>query len=168
MRIEIHLGDIRFLEADLMMAAVLEDERPPGGLTGLLDWYLCGHLSDLILEGKVRGREGELVLLATQGRISCPKFMGVGLGRSGNDSDLLPRLLPDLVERVGGLQVGTVALEILGTRGKKVPPRTAMKLILGHFKENPGGSARKLERLIVIPESETQLDQVEKVIRAGG
>jgi len=164
-RIETHLGDIRFLEADLMVAAVFEDERPPGGLAGLLDWYLCGLLSELLIEGKVTGREGEMLLLATQGRITCSKFVGVGLGRSGAESDLLPRLLSEVVERVCGLQVRTVAMEIFGSRRKRTSPQPGVNLILKHFNERSGGQGRSPEKLILIPESETQLDQVEKVLR---
>jgi hypothetical protein len=45
-----------------------------------LDWILCGSLSHLIIQNKIRGALGEVALLTTKGKIPAPKVFMVGLG----------------------------------------------------------------------------------------
>jgi leucyl aminopeptidase len=45
-----------------------------------LDWLLCGALSRLIIQKKVRGVLGEVALLTSQGKVPADKIFMVGLG----------------------------------------------------------------------------------------
>ncbi len=77
------LHQIDRVAADTFVAYVFEDERPPRGMAGLLDWRLCGTLSNLMLSGQVTGRLHEAVLLPSYGRAPTRRVCIYGLGPVG-------------------------------------------------------------------------------------
>jgi hypothetical protein len=78
--LNILMHDIKKLEADAVTVGFYEDTRPLKGAAGALDWILCGSLSHLIIQKKIRGILGEVALLTTKGKIPSPKVFMVGLG----------------------------------------------------------------------------------------
>jgi hypothetical protein len=74
------MHDIKKLETDAVAVGFFEDIRPLKGAAGALDWILCGSLSRLIIQEKIRGALGETALLTTKGKIPAPKVFMVGLG----------------------------------------------------------------------------------------
>jgi hypothetical protein len=77
---QILLQDIKKLETEALIVGFFEDVRPLKGLAGELDWLLCGALSSLLLNKKLRGSLGEVALLTSQGKIPTQKIFMVGLG----------------------------------------------------------------------------------------
>ena len=80
MRIGALFHDVTRLEADLLVAPLWADDRPPHGLAGRADWHLCGFISRLILDGRLRGAAGETTLVAVQGRLPAPRLLLLGSG----------------------------------------------------------------------------------------
>jgi len=74
------MHDIKKLETDAVAVGFFEDTRPLKGAAGTLDWVLCGSLSHLIIQNKIRGALGEVALLTTKGKIPASKVFMVGLG----------------------------------------------------------------------------------------
>jgi Cytosol aminopeptidase family, N-terminal domain len=74
------LQDIMKLETGALVVGFFEDVRPLKGLAGELDWLLCGSLSRLILNNKLRGTLGDVALLTSQGKLPTQKIFMVGLG----------------------------------------------------------------------------------------
>jgi hypothetical protein len=74
------LQDIKKLETGALIVGFFEDVRPLKGLAGELDWLLCGSLSRLILDNKLRGELGAVALLTSQGKLSTRKIFMIGLG----------------------------------------------------------------------------------------
>ena len=74
------LQDIKKLETEALIVGFYEDVRPLKGLAGELDWLLCGSLSNLILEKKLRGSLGDVALLTSQGKVPAQKIFMIGLG----------------------------------------------------------------------------------------
>jgi hypothetical protein len=72
--------DVTRVEADLIVAPLWSGDRPPQGVAGFADWHLCGFLSRLILEGRLRGAAGETTLIAVQGRLLAPRLLLLGCG----------------------------------------------------------------------------------------
>ena len=52
------------------------------GATAAVDQALEGAISQLIADGEVRGKEGELTLVHTLGRIPAPRVLVLGLGKA--------------------------------------------------------------------------------------
>ena len=64
-------------------AFIFENERPLKGLLGLLDWRLCGRISQLILAHHITGRAGEKLLSSMHEYDGGPwRFFLFGLGKS--------------------------------------------------------------------------------------
>jgi hypothetical protein len=80
MRIGALFHDVTRLEADLLVAPIWAGDRPPHGLAGRADWHLCGFISRLILDGRLRGEAGETTLVAVQGRLPAPRLLLLGSG----------------------------------------------------------------------------------------
>ena len=75
------MHDIKGLDADAVIVGFYEDVRPLKGAAGALDWLLCGALSQLIIQNKVRGALGEVALLTSRGKIPADKIFMLGLGQ---------------------------------------------------------------------------------------
>ncbi|HTG00059.1 MAG TPA: M17 family peptidase N-terminal domain-containing protein [Nitrospirota bacterium] len=73
-------GDVRDIESEALVACFFDDIRPLKGEAGRLDWILCGALSRLILDGKIRGSLGEAALLTARGKVRAGKLFLIGLG----------------------------------------------------------------------------------------
>ena len=80
MVLKVFMLDIKKLETDAVAVGFFEDVRPLKGAAGALDWVLCGSLSHLIIQKKIRGALGEVALLTTKGKIPASKVFMVGLG----------------------------------------------------------------------------------------
>jgi len=74
------LQDIKKLETGALIVGFFEDVRPLKGLAGELDWLLCGALSRLILNNKLRGELGDVALLTSQEKLPTQKIFMIGLG----------------------------------------------------------------------------------------
>ncbi len=84
------LQDIKKLETEALIVWFYENVRPLKGLAGELDWLLCGALSNLILENKLRGSVGDVALLTSRGKVPAKKIFLMGLGaREGLSPALL-------------------------------------------------------------------------------
>jgi hypothetical protein len=80
------LQDIKKLETEALIVGFFEDVRPLKGVAGELDWLLCGALSRLVLEKKMRGSLGEVALLTSRGKVPAQKVFMVGLGQRADFS----------------------------------------------------------------------------------
>jgi hypothetical protein len=85
--------DISFVQPDLrrldrltseaLSIPFFEDERPLRGALGLVDWRMCGALSELILRGRIDGHAGEKLLVPARPRLPFEKLFLFGLGPMG-------------------------------------------------------------------------------------
>lgn len=69
------------IAADLAVAGFFLDERPLRGPAGRADWRLCGIVTELVGEGRLRGRVGEATLVPSMGRLGADRVLLLGLGR---------------------------------------------------------------------------------------
>jgi hypothetical protein len=81
-RLELSLfpGSVVEAPADTILALVPEDERPLRGDAGLIDWRLCGLISEHLRSGYVTGQLGEAVLLPGDRPLSPARILLVGAG----------------------------------------------------------------------------------------
>ena len=103
--------DLPRVEADLLVAPLWAGERPPRGLAGRADWHLCGFISRLLLEGRLRGGVGETTLIAAQGRLATPRLLLLGCGpRAPFDADAGAAHAARAAGIAGDLKVSSVAV----------------------------------------------------------
>ena len=89
--VKVLLQDIKKIETEALIVGFFEDVRPLKGLAGELDWLLCGALSSLIINKKLRGSLGDMALLTSQGKLPTQKIFMVGLGRNAEFSSSVLR-----------------------------------------------------------------------------
>ncbi|MGM0577486.1 MAG: M17 family peptidase N-terminal domain-containing protein [Myxococcota bacterium] len=104
---------------EVLVLPVFADERPLPGLAGLVDWRMCGALSQWLMGGFATGAAGEQVLCPTRGRLSHRLILLLGLGvRSEHRTDracAAARQAADAVQGLGARQMtcGLFGLERL-------------------------------------------------------
>jgi hypothetical protein len=112
-RITAFYQDITRVKADILVAGITTDLRPPRGLAGKVDWYMGGFLSRQILGGKLDGRPGVMTMIAIQGKLLTPRLLLVGVGAAAamTQEDAASHFRPvgDTVRELG---LQKVALEI--------------------------------------------------------
>lgn len=107
------------VDADAAVVGWYEDVRPLKGGAGTLDWLLCGELSRLILEKRVRGSLGEVALLTTAGKIPASKIFLIGLGpRKDAMRENLQRAAQIAAGAIAGAGVAKAAIDLLPLRGE--------------------------------------------------
>jgi leucyl aminopeptidase len=82
MNIRVEQGDIAQHKADAIVVNLFEGVTAPGGGTGAVDRALDGAISRVIADGGCRGKDGELTLIHTLGKIAAPRVIVAGLGKA--------------------------------------------------------------------------------------
>lgn len=106
--------DVTRVEADLLVAPLWAGDRPPRGVAGYADWNLCGFLSRLILDGRLRGAAGETTLIAVQGRLLAPRLLLLGCGPRAApfDAEAGAAIAVRAAGVAGDLKISSVAIEV--------------------------------------------------------
>ncbi len=110
MQIKVEAGDISTYSADCVVVNLFEGITAPGGGTGALDAALDGTIAGLLASGDIRGKEGELTLLHTGGKLPTPRVLVAGLGKSGDFTiDKVRTLSANIARFLRGKRVGSYA-----------------------------------------------------------
>jgi len=138
---------------DVLVVPIWSDVRPLRGAAGLLDWRLCGKVSQMLREGRVAGSVGEKLLLLT-GRVRWRPILGIGAGPSHAFGDgSCTAALDCALEAAHGLGTRQLALAIPGRDLDLVKPERAMQYLLESIEKSRLAHGAWLERLTVIDAS---------------
>ena len=80
--IKVAAGDATNYETPALVVNLFQGVTQPGGGTGAVDRALGGAISQLIADGEVKGKLGELTLIHTMERIPAKRVVVAGLGKS--------------------------------------------------------------------------------------
>src|SRR6266545_2893029 len=84
MQIRVQAGDISSFAADAIVVNLFEGVTVPGGGTGAVDVALGGAIISLIAAGDIRGKQGELTLIHSLGKLPAPRVLVAGLGKASD------------------------------------------------------------------------------------
>lgn len=137
---------------DILIVAAFRDERPLEGVTGLVDWRLCGALSRWRIGGFSNGELGEQVLYPAGRRLSHPRLLFVGLGRRDDyRAERAFAVARAARDAALALDAGRVTAGLFGLDRLAGPlERTSLKLV-EILSEPPA-----LERLTLVADAATQ------------
>lgn len=125
------LHQIDHVAAETFVVTVFEDERPPKGLAGLLDWRLSGRLSQMMLSNQMAGRFREAVLFPAYGRLPTARVCAYGLGRVADFSPARAREASWFIaDSLHKLRAGSFVTALPGSPSAVVPARARMELFL--------------------------------------
>src|ERR1700712_2341705 len=111
---QLSLQSLDELKTEVLCLAIFSDERPLRGAAGLVDWRLCGRLSDLLLRGELTGEFDQALLMPPpERRLAAERVFCLGAGaRAELDEARFRALTRALVARVLALRVRTVAIAL--------------------------------------------------------
>ncbi len=114
--------DLRFVTRDLrrldlaatevLLATLAEDERPPHGVAGLVDFRLAGRVSELIRSGYASGAVGEVLLIPGKPKLPFDKIVFFGTGSRAAFGE---RTFRQVVERMLSTLEGLRVQHVVGT-----------------------------------------------------
>jgi leucyl aminopeptidase len=170
MEISVVEGAPEEIEADVLVFSVA-DPVVLSPLAQALDRIVEGRLSTLAEEGELKGDEGWVTLLHSDGRVAARRIGAAGLGNGGaDDPDRLRTAAAAAAVRTGDVGGRTVAW-ILDAEGA-VPPSEQARAIVdgtaigpyeaGRWKTN-GDARPQIERLVLCGDA----DVAEEARRAG-
>lgn len=75
-------GDVTQVDSPAIVVDLIQGVTEPTGATGVVDRALDGAISSLIEDGEIKGKQGEITLLHTFGRLPAKRVVVAGLGDS--------------------------------------------------------------------------------------
>ena len=106
-------GDIAAAEVDAIVVNLFEGVTTPGGGTGAVDRALDGGISGVIADGEISGKQGEIAMLHTLGKLPAKRVLVVGLGKSSRLDATVVRDVSGVaaryLQRVGAKRAATIA-----------------------------------------------------------
>jgi hypothetical protein len=147
------LASLDQLKTETLCLPLFVDERPLKGVAGLIDWRLCGRVSELLVSGKLRGDLGEAVLMPARPRLTPERLLWVGTGTRGElDEARFREFVRSLMERLVRLRVRTAGLVLPGRALDRVSAAQAMEWFL----EESGPFAESLDEVTILETDEAQ------------
>jgi hypothetical protein len=125
------LASLDQLKTEALCLPFFADERPLRGAPGLIDWRLCGRISEHLVSGRMRGELGEAVLMPARPRLMAERLVWLGAGRrDALDINVFRAFVRDLMQRLVAMRVRTAALVLPGRAVGSVDPARAMEWFL--------------------------------------
>jgi len=135
---------------DALVVPVWSDVRPLRGAAGLLDWRLCGRLSQMIREGRVSGALHEKLLLVTN-RIPWRRVLAIGIGVStAFDEDAFRSTIDCSLQALRGIGASSVAMALPGRDVDLIRPDRAVRQFMAALAQSEETGGAWLERLTII------------------
>lgn len=120
------------LGCEALILPFFDDERPPRGTLGLVDWRFAGLVSRLIQRGVVRGEAGATSLLPARRRLpSIDKIFVLGLGPvDGFDAKRFEEAVQAILDLARRVKLRTMGLSLPGRSLDRIAPVPAIEAFL--------------------------------------
>ncbi|MDD9940838.1 MAG: hypothetical protein OXU20_07230 [Myxococcales bacterium] len=146
------LAELDRLRCDAIVLTLFSDERPLRGAGGLVDWRLCGAISQRLMDGFITGDRDEQVLVPAQKRLPVEKVFLFGLGPQAalsvdHASERLGHILRT-VTQAGGC---TSAVVLPGRSTEVVAPVAAMEALVRASQQGP-----PMDEIVLIERHDSQ------------
>jgi hypothetical protein len=140
--------DLRFTAPDLrrldlagtevLVACLMEGERPPRGVAGLVDWRLAGRISALVASGFASGKVGEVLLVPGKPKLPFDKVVLFGAGRPDAFSELVfSDVVARMLRTLEGLHVRNAVVQLPGRHIQGISAARAADLLLEQAAARP-------------------------------
>ena len=132
------LAELDRVGAEVLVAALFRDERPPRGVAGLFDWRSAGRLSRLMHEGFATGELGEVLMAPAKPSLPFEKVILFGAGDRDTFDDLVfGALVERILATMEGLRTRSVVAQLPGRHLDVITPERAADLLLDGAADKP-------------------------------
>jgi hypothetical protein len=161
---QLSLPSLDDLKTEVLCLPVFSDERPLRGAAGLVDWRLCGRLSDLLVQGALTGRFDEALLMPPpERRLLAERILCLGAGpRAELNEPRLRALLQALLGRLMALRVRTAAIALPHGSLAWLDPAQAIDLLVDEALTH----SERIDELVLIETDESQRVMEPRIERA--
>ncbi len=178
MDIKVVREDVTQVKVPALIVNLFEGVKQPGGATGAVDRALDGAITQLIQEGEIKGRKGEITLIHTFGKIGPSRVLVAGLGKAeGFNQETVREVMASscrYLRRLGMKRVATIAhgAGIAGMDARVSGQAIAEGGTLGlyHFKnyltKTEAGDG-EIEDLLIVERDSSKLGELEKGVERG-
>jgi leucyl aminopeptidase len=130
MNIQIKQGSIQESTADTIIVNLFEDVATPSGATGAVDKVLNGAVSELIANGDLTGKAGEVAVLHPRGLIPAKRVLVAGLGaREEYDLEGVRQTAASAIQKARDLQAKEIATIVHGAGIAGLPAAAAAQAV---------------------------------------
>jgi leucyl aminopeptidase len=177
MEIKVVAGDLTKIAADVALVNLFEGVERPGGTTAAADKALDGTISQLIAQGEIKGKFGELTLIHTWGKIAAPHLLVIGLGKPADfNLDKIRRLMAEACRFLRKKGIKRIASIIHGAGAARIETQKSAQAIvegtlLGLYIFNkhltkPAENG-EITELTLVERDETEISQLEEAVHRG-
>ena len=126
-----HLRKLDLAGTEVLVACTAEQERPPHGVAGLVDWRLAGRISRLMEEGIVTGELGEVVLVPGKPKLPFDKVLLFGVGPERElDERVFRHVVEKMLATLEGLCARSAVVQLPGRASDLIEPERAADVLL--------------------------------------
>jgi hypothetical protein len=116
---------------EVLVAPLAEDERPPHGVAGLVDFRLAGRISRLIQRGFATGMLGEVLLVPGKPKLPFDKILLFGIGSMPTfDENVFRSVIAQILTTLEGLRARTAVVELPGRHLGAIAAERAADILL--------------------------------------
>ena len=153
----------------LLLFVDKRDALPTEGPVAALDAALDGALASLVADGELTGRQGELVVVHTLGRLSPKRVIVAGLGKADAvDLDRVRNTCATAARRARALSSGSLAIALSGSalesfKSESLARAVTEGALLGLYRfdrylSNAGEPKHDIDRLLLVGENAAELE----------
>lgn len=116
---------------EILVAGLAEDERPPQGVAGLVDWRLAGRISRLVKRRFATGKLGEVLMVPAKPQMPFEKVILYGLGKRVEFEEAIFRsVIERVLNTLSDLRVRTAVVELPGRHFDGIAAERAADILL--------------------------------------
>ena len=177
MQIRVERGDIGQHKADAIVVNLFEGVTSPGGGTGAVDRALDGAISRVISDGDCRGKDGEVTLIHTLGKVPAPRAVVAGLGKSDKFTlDTVRSVSAGVARYLRRARCETAATITHGAGIAGLDPEACAQAIaegtlLGIYRfrrhKKPSDDDVELKELVLVEQDESRLEALRRGVERG-
>ena len=177
MDIKVITGDITKIKTGAVIAALYEDEKKIAGAAAAVDTALDGAVSALLKEGEIKGKQDEVAVIHSLGKLPAGRVAVMGLGKKKElTADVIRGAVATACRILVKSKVSDIAIAVPGTgvnriNAESVAQAAAEGAILGVYSFRKHITKKdddtELKKLTLIAADEADVKDLKKGCRKG-
>ena len=178
MRVTVSTDEITNISTPALVVNLFKGVTQPGGATGAVDKALDGAIGQLISEGEIKGKQGEISMIHTLGKLPASRVVIAGLGAADKlDAQVVRQVSGDVVRYLRQKGINRAATIAHGAglggldpkdSGQAIAEGTLLGLYrFGSYLSDQGDKPVDFEELTIVDRDPERTDAIGKGVAVG-